>query len=463
MTQNQAITPATQGAQEKTSEKSDDQKKSASAIKEMLQNLETKSAQARRTIASSKAKHQKAADSQKANYSAGTAETGQGQGLQIAGIATKGVGTATQATALALKSNPWTIGAGIAMFAAGAAQVGIGVAQMNKGSAMEQAGMEKLDKAVEDGVVAKEQMKVASKAMKQSNVMRIKENVLKNNLEKMRADNPGKSDEEIKGDFNKKFDKAAETLKNGGIMEMEGKDGKSQFFMQKEDGSIVEVDVKKGEDGKPAKNAHGGLQLDTEKDPKDVSQDNPLYKEIKDNFNLVDQIKTEMKKEGTFDPNNPIEMAEFGELNKLNDKNPPLKYGEAVNPETGEVDQYFVKYDWQNDKEVGEKVWMKELTGGDYDPSNPDSVEAAKAKSAAAFEKLGLDPTSDTYKDLKAISDKFGQSSVGSNNALDLYKSDALKDLEEMKKNSGLSGYLDYNSDQSDTEKNKSGNSVAQS
>ncbi len=399
-------------------------------------------------IPNTKALAEEAKARQAANNAAGNGSMATGAAQQAQGQAQIGLGTGLIAigTAMCFIGSPAEsavrVKIGTAMITSGVTSVGTGAVSLASANESIQKGTTQLAKAAQDGIISREQASIANKEMIRSQIFQTKINMLEGAMQDLERDGKlkGATGEDLTQEqinklkeggqtmFDKAFDAGADALANNGIMSL--KDGAdTRYFMLNADGNPAEVNVMTGADGQAQLDAAGRLQVDL---------DNPVLGrpalsdeqnlELKLDFALMNQMKdmitgtpadpnavppkaaqpplarieidpnTGEVKAGTFDFSNPQHLKEFAELTHAASKNPPpLKYfkeGEEL---------FFQKWDWAKNEGIGEKVSIKEMSGGDVDKSNPDWKNIAKAKAQAAFDKVGLGSSSDTYKLLQPL------------------------------------------------------------
>ncbi len=394
-----------------------------------------------------------------AQRASGNAANAQGQAQSMQGAVSMGMGGVQVITGgiliqQAAANAVWTCGssssimvAGITMMIAGLGQIATGTMQMSMGNQKIAEGTSQLAKAAQEGIISKEQASIANKEMIRSQIFESKKDMLEGTMDMLAkegklkgADGENLTQEQLEklqtqgaGMFDKAFQAGADALKNGGemgIMTLKTEGAADRYFVKDDDG-IMEVDLLKNEDGTNKLDDNGRIQIDTDNvlsGRTALTDDQEL--ELVFNFAVMDQMKdmitghkgdpnanpptadvpplarievdpvTGEVKKGDFNLKNPLHMKEFAALVEAAGKNPPpLKFIE--DKETKEL--YFQKWDWDKNEATGEKVSIKDMTGGVIDKSQADWKTKAKETAKAAFEKAGLGEDSDIYKLLKPL------------------------------------------------------------
>ncbi len=391
-----------------------------------------------------------------AQRASGNAANAQGQAQSMQGAVQMGLGgTQVIAGGILIKlgmgtgmmSGGSTIVAGVTMMIAGLGQIATGTMQMSAGNEKIAQGTSQLAQAAQEGIISKEQASIANKEMIRSQIFESKKGMLEGTMDMLAkegklkgADGESLTQEQLEklqtqgaGMFDKAFQAGADAIKNGGqqaIMTLKTEGEDDRYFVKDAKG-IMEVGLLKNEDGSNKLDDNGRLQIDFKKDVTDkpkLSDEQEL--ELVFNFAIVDQMKdmitghkgdpnanpptadvpplarievdpkTGEVKKGNFEIKNALHMKEFAALVEAAGKNPPpLKFIE--DKETKEL--YFQKWDWNKNEATGEKVSIKDMTGGVTDKSQADWKTKAKETAKAAFEKAGLGEESDIYKLLKPL------------------------------------------------------------
>lgn len=367
-----------------------------------------------------------------------------GNAKKAMGGALMGAGFGMIAAALFLSGNPFTSPAGATLLAAGVASVGQGMGQVVMGTTDVANGQgemmraqEMLDKATENEVLSKQEAKVIRKEMNRSKILEFKKEALKElidtirpQLEELGINTEEMDEKELSKWFDKMFEKGAETLANGGMLETnlddidgnplffnndgEKVEGTFYFFKDEESGDYFQVEPAMDDDNNIMTGALGEPLLLDGSAKKVDDGDLKAYLDLQ--FQFVDLAKTLSKQLGTtdvndsgeetftpYDTDNIAHMQEFSDLVKKSNFE-AIESGQVEGPvkvihEDGNI--FLQKWDWVNDIPIGIKVPFAEITGGTLDNggavirSNDQlgSIEAYQGsieRSQAALEELGL-------------------------------------------------------------------------
>ena len=367
-----------------------------------------------------------------------------GNAKKAMGGALMGTGFVMIATGLVFLATGLGAAAGASMLAAGMASVGQGVGQMIMGGTDVANGQgemmraqEMLDKATENEVLSKQEAKVIRKEMNRSKILEFKKEALKElidtirpQLEELGINTEEMDEKELQKWFDKMFEKGAETLANGGMLETnlddadgnplffnndgEKVEGTFYFFKDEESGDYFQVEPAMDDDGNIMTGALGEPLLLDGSAKKVDDGDLKAYLDLQ--FQFVDLAKTLSRQLGTtdvndsgeetytpYDPDNIAHMQEFSDLVKKSNFE-AIESGQVEGPvkvihEDGNI--FLQKWDWVNDIPIGIKVPFAEITGGTLENggavtrSNDQlgSIEAYQGsieRSQAALEELGL-------------------------------------------------------------------------